>query len=72
MPSPFPRSPVICRKKRNSEQLTLNRCKMRATFMSFSDTPSGVQLAGRREKETPAFSGWMRLTMLAMMAILPV
>ena len=42
---------------------------MRATFMSTSDTSSGVQLAGRGE--TPVFSRCMHFTMLVMMAILP-
>ena len=58
------------KKKRNSEHLTLNQCKMRAIFMSFSDTPSGMQLAKRWEGQTPAFSGWMCLTTLVMMGIL--
>ena len=45
---------------------------MRATFMSTSDTPSSVQLTGRREGETPAFSEWIHLTMLVRMTILPI
>ena len=46
--------------------------QMRATFMSTSDTTSGVQLVGRLERESPAFSGWMRLTKLVIIAILPI
>ena len=35
------------KEKRNLEHLRLNKYKMKVTFMSTSDTPSGVQLVGR-------------------------
>ena len=35
------------KKERNSEHFRLNQCKMRATFMSTYDTPSGMQLVGQ-------------------------
>ena len=45
---------------------------MRATFMSTSDRLSGLQLERRWEVETPALSGWMHLTLLVMVPILPI
>ena len=40
--------------------------------MSSLDTPSGAQLVQGWEGEAPAFFGWMQLTMLVMMVILPI